>query len=233
MKRMTHAHELLDGPLADLPTLRDNLRDMGRANRWTGGTDLSRRAIQALAPAPLDVSLLDVGTGGADIPVALLADARRHGRGLAVTAVDSRPEVIEAARAAHPSADGLGLTLEVADGLALPHADDAFDVAHSSMVLHHLEPDEAVTFLAEQGRVARLGVVVNDLGRVPVTFLGAWLLSRVATRNHFTRHDAPLSVRRAYTHEEVVGLLLQAGLRPVFLVEGVAGHRWAMAAVRR
>jgi ubiquinone/menaquinone biosynthesis C-methylase UbiE len=234
MPRLKHAHELLDGPLNDPATLRDNLRDMGRVNRWSGGVDLSRRAIAAVAPAPRAASILDVGTGGADIPVALLDDARRRGRGLTVTAVDARPEVLAAARAANPALDAVpGLTLEVADGRALPYPDGAFDVAHASLVLHHLEPDEAAAFLGELARVARQGVVINDLSRTRLTHLGAWILSRACTGNHYTRHDAPLSARRAYTADEAVPMLLRAGLRPVLLAHGLVGHRWVVAAVHR
>ena len=233
-QRLAHTHELLDGSLTDATVLRGNLRDLGRANRWTGGTDLSRRAIDALAPPPMAISLLDVGTGAADIPVALLANARRRGRELTVTAVDLRAEVIAAARAANPTLDGLpGLTLDVADGRSLPYSDGSFDVVHASLVLHHHEPDEAETFLRELGRVARLGIVINDLGRAPITLLGAWLLSHACTRNAFSRHDASLSARRAYTQTEVVELLWHAGLRPRYVSQSIFRHRWAMAAVRR
>jgi ubiquinone/menaquinone biosynthesis C-methylase UbiE len=213
--------------------LRDNLRDLGRSNRLTGGTMLSFGAITALAPATGPLAILDVGTGGADIPLALLRDPAFRTRPTSVTAVDSRAEVLEAARAAHPElASASGLTLEVADGRALPYADDAFDVAHTSLVLHHLEPDEAVPFLRELARVASRGVVVNDLARRPITIVGAWLLSRLCTRNHYSRHDAPLSAQRAYTADEAIGLLVRAGLRPVYSTDVLFGHRWAIAAVR-
>lgn len=234
MKRATGAAELLDGPLHDPVTLRDNLRDLRRANRLTGGVSLSRRAFEALAPGTAAVSLLDVGTGGADIPLALLIDAGRHDRRLTVTAVDSRPEVLEAARAARPQLDRTeALDLEVADGRSLPYSDASFDVAHASLVLHHLEPGEAVPFLRELARVARRGIVVNDLSRRRVTVFGSWLLSRLFTRNHYSRHDAPLSARRAYTLAEAQALLAEAGLRPVYVTQGIFGHRWAIAAVRQ
>ena len=62
--------------------------------------------------------------------------------------------------------------------------------------------------------------------------LGAWLTLHLLTRNRFTLHDGPLSVRRAYTLAEVRALLAEAGLRPVWEIVGIAGHRWAIAAVR-
>ncbi len=81
------------------------------------------------------------------------------------------------------------------------------------MLLHHLDPTVAVAVLAEMARVARRGVVVNDLVRGRLAWLGAWLLTRLRTRNRYTRYDAPLSVRRAYTVAELTALLAAAGLR--------------------
>ena len=121
--------------------------------------------------------------------------------------------------------------LALADGRSLPWPDDAFDIGHASLVLHHLERPEAVAFLGELGRVARLGIVVNDLARGRLTLLGARLLLRLMTRNAWTRHDGVLSVRRAWTRREAEGLLREAGLRPIGAAVGFAGHRWAIAAV--
>jgi SAM-dependent methyltransferase len=236
MPRLANAAELLDGPLDDPDALRGNLRDLARVNRWLGGTELSRRALERLvgreARQGRAISLLDVGTGGADIPLALLADWARRGRHLDVTAVDDRAQVLAAARAVHPPlAATPRLHLEVADGRSLPYPDRAFDVAHASLVLHHLDRADAVAFLRELGRVSRRGVVVNDLARGRVPWLGAWLLANLATRNRYTRHDAPLSVRRAWTIREARALLAVAGLRPVAELQGPFRHRWAIAAM--
>lgn len=230
--RLTNTPELLDGPLAGVGDLAGNLRDLGRANRLLGGIALSERAIQALAPGADPITMLDVGTGAVDIPIALMANRRRRGRRLEVTAVDDRREVLDAAMRLRPAIVNLdGLRLEVADGRRLPYPDDAFDVAHASLVLHHLEPPDAVGLLREMRRVASRGIVVNDLSRSRLAWLGAWLLARIATRNRFTRNDAPLSVRRAYTIVELRDLLAEAGLRPVHVGHGLARHRFAVAAV--
>jgi SAM-dependent methyltransferase len=236
MDRLAGASELLDGPLDDAATLAGNLRDLGRVNALLGGVRLSRDAIDALvgpeAGRRTAVELLDVGTGGADIPIALLAGWRRNGRRLAITAVDDRAEVLTAARLARPGLDRVeGLALHVADGRALPYEDRAFDVAHASLVVHHLEPGDAVRLLVEMGRVSRRGVVVNDLARGRLFWLAAWLLARLATRNRYSRHDAPLSVRRAYTVVEMHALLAVAGLRPIATRRDVLRHRYAIAAV--
>ena len=234
MERLAGAEELLDGPLEDVDELADNLRDLRRANR-VFGVALSRKALaRVVAPGGGAMTMIDVGTGGADIPLALLADAARSGRDLQVTAIDERAEVLEAAaRTNRIVTMAPGLALAVADGRSLPYPDESFDVAHCSLVLHHLEPADAVALLREMARVARGGVVVNDLVRGRLFVIGAWLLSRVATRNRLSRYDAPLSVRRAYSRAELRAVLDEAGLRPVAEFGGFIGHRVAIAAVRR
>jgi ubiquinone/menaquinone biosynthesis C-methylase UbiE len=234
--RLTGVPELLDGPLDDPEVLIGNLRDLRRVNRWLGGVALSRIAIDALVGRQADtgtrITLLDVGTGAADIPVALLADWQRRERRLEVTAVDSRPEVLFAARMARPAIDRVKrLTLATADGRTLPYPDDSFDVVHSSLVIHHLDPADAVALLREMRRVSRRGVVVNDLRRGWLYWWGARLLAILTTRNKYSRHDGPLSVRRAYTTGELRALLAVAGLRPISETRDRFGHRWAIAAI--
>ena len=236
MRRLDHARELLDGDLADPDVLDGNLRDLRRINRQFGGARLSVGAVRALVAAEGhqvrgQLRVLDVGAGACDIPLAIAA-AEGPWDAVHVTAVDSRPEIIDAARRIGPAlAARTDLQLEVADGRALPFPDGAFDVAHASLVVHHLDPGDALAFLRELARVARLGIVVNDLERGLVHWLGAWLVLHALTRNRFTLHDGPLSVRRAYTREEMRSLLAAAGLRPIAELGGFAGHRWAIAAV--
>ena len=236
MRRLARAHELLDGPLGDPATLDGNLRDLARVNRLLGGTSLTDRALEALAGEPADagrtIALLDVGTGGADIPVALAQRWRRRGRRLEIVGVEDRAAVVDAAARITPDLAQHHVRLVLADGRALPWPDGAFDVAHCSLVLHHLDARGAVAMLREMARVSRRGIVVNDLARGWLPWIGARVLGGLATRNRYTRHDAPLSVRRAWTLKEARAMVVVAGLRPVAEIGGLVGHRWAIAARR-
>jgi ubiquinone/menaquinone biosynthesis C-methylase UbiE len=239
MQRLEDRQELIDGPLEDLDLLRDNLRDLRRVNRWLGGIALSRRALIALVTQSRSgraalraelrqrsVTVLDIGTGSADIPVALVAWMARRGVSLTVEAIDQRHEIIDIAKEYASDVDAV--SLHVADGPPLPYRTGAFHIAHASLVTHHLEPDELTAFLREMRRVSRVGIIVNDLDRGWFEWLGAWLLSRTLTRNPLTRHDAPLSVRRAYTADEIAQAAELVGLDEVARYRGFLGHRYAL-----
>jgi len=246
MHRLDHASEHLDGPLTDPAVLQGNLRDLRRINRFLGGIGLSQRACEALigrmdrggvaqgaATPTVELRLLDVGTGGADIPMALITSWQRRGLAVRITGLDSRAEVLRAAISERPELRRIPeLELIEADGRRLPYGDRTFDIAHASLLLHHLEPAEANALLREMARVSDTGIVVNDLARGRLAWLGAWLLVHLATTNRFTRHDGPLSVRRAYTLPEARALVDAAGLRVVHEEVGFLRHRWAIAAVR-
>ncbi len=208
--------ERLDQPGLDAALLRANLAELALLNRLPGGVGASLSAIRALVPpAARDrLVVLDAGTGGADIPRAFLRAARRSGADWQVVGVERRSEVLVAARAA--SGADPRLTLVEGDAGRLALDDDSVDVAHASLLLHHLDPDDAVTLLTELRRVARLGVVVNDLRRGLLPFLLTACAVLAIGRSAYTRHDGIVSARRAYDLAELRELLDAAGLRPIW-----------------
>jgi ubiquinone/menaquinone biosynthesis C-methylase UbiE len=227
LQRLEDAVERLDAPDADPREVEASLDDLARINRLLGGTRLTQGALGRLLggyeSGPL--TLLDAGSGGGDMATALAAWARRRGYEPRVIAVDASEAITELAA----ERVGVDVELRVGDMRALDLDDDSVDVATCSLVIHHLEPPEAVRALSELRRVARVGVVVNDLVRTWLGLIGAHTVIRVLTRNAITRHDAVLSVRRAYTRRELLGLLHEAELRPVH-VRGWLGYRVAIAA---
>ena len=199
------AVELLDSGRLSAREVEENLADLALLNRLPGGTSTSVRAVRSLLNGTRDASVLDVGTGRADMPIAFA------GVGWRIVAVDANPQVSRVARRATER----HTTIEVVDGDArrLPFTDGSFDVAHCSLLLHHLDPDDAVAALRELARVSRSGVVVNDLRRGRLPLLATVGSTTFLARSRVTRIDGLASARRAYTVRELDGLLEDAGLR--------------------
>jgi len=203
---------MLDGP-APLDDLSRSLTEVARLNALFGGRFITLAHVKRLVsriPRHRRVTVLDVGTGSADIPLALVRWARRAGRPIRVFALDrDRATLGIAQRTAARYPEILPIQ---GDALALPVRARSVDVVISALTLHHLEPESAVRCLAEMDRAARAGFVVNDLARSRTAYILVWLATRVFTRSRMSRHDGPLSVRRAYTPHEVRTLCEKAGL---------------------
>ena len=212
LPRAIDARELLDAP-APPSDLEESLRDVARLNRFFGGAWMIRAQVARLLdgiPADRTVTILDVGTGGADLPIALVRWARGSGRRIRVLALDRNDQVLAIARrfaSQYPE-----IVFLHGDGRRLPMKTNAVDVALVSLTLHHLEPSEAAGLLAELHRAARIGFVVNDLIRSRPAYWLVWLATRLFTRSRMSRHDGPLSVRRAYSPDELRALATRAGI---------------------
>jgi ubiquinone/menaquinone biosynthesis C-methylase UbiE len=206
--------ERMDEPGQDAAELARSLADLRGVNRWLGGTRVVLRHLRALVDAepPRPWRILDVATGSADIPLAIARWARARGTRVEIVATDLHPTTLAVARARVAGVPGV--RAEAADALALPYADGAFDVVICSTALHHFDdPADVAGVLREMGRVGRIGGIVNDLRRSRPALLGANLLAATVWRTHpVTRHDGPLSVRRAFTPGELMDAARAAGL---------------------
>lgn len=206
--------ERMDEPDQDPAELGRSLVDLQHVNRWLGGYRVVLHHLAAFVarhPRP-EYRVLDVATGSADIPLKVAAWARSRGIRMHIVATDNHPTTLEFAR--RNAAGDASVRVEAADALALPYADDSFDFAICSTALHHFDADEdAVRVLRELDRVARIGIIVNDLRRSRPALVGARLLAATFWRAHpVTRHDGPLSVRRSFTPPELRELARRAGL---------------------
>ena len=195
----------MDDPVESLAELEENLRDIAFVNAVFNGTKPVLRAIRASGAT----SVLDVGSGLADIPLALVRDARRRRTEIRVTCLDHSEQMLALAR--EGTRDDPWLDFVHGEGEALPFPDDAFDVAMCNLALHHFEPPAAERLLRELRRVSKITPVVCDMHRSRLAYIASRLWTMVATRNRLTRHDGPLSVHRSYTPLEAVALARGAG----------------------
>lgn len=202
--------EWMDRPGNDAADLRGALRDIAAVNRLLGGRRVLLDALDPFldaASAERPFSILDVGSGGGDLAVAMVHHARLRGRLVNVVAVDIDP--VAAVFAAEACAAYGEIRVIRGDAFRLPFRDGSFDLVTASLFLHHFSHRDAAALLASFHRLARRGVLVNDLRRHVVPWAFIALAARTASRHPMFVHDAPLSVLRGFTAEE----LLDAGRR--------------------
>jgi ubiquinone/menaquinone biosynthesis C-methylase UbiE len=166
-------------------------------NRWFGGVRTMSALLRQIARQTRlkELAWLDVAGGAGDL--ATLAQ-----QALAKSGSTLSPVILDRATShlgnTHPAICG--------DAMALPFRDNSFDIVGSSLFVHHLEPEEIVRFAEESLRVARHAFLIHDLMRHPL-HLALSYLGFPLYRSRITRHDAPASVRRAYTVAEIREIL--------------------------
>lgn len=202
--------ETLDDPRADAGTVVASLRDIARINRYFGGSAAAARRLEpflAEAPPGRILTLLDVGTGGGDIPRAIAASADRRGVALRLIGIERHPAAARAAR------DGGRLVAVLGEGGRLPFADGAVDFVLCAKLLHHLPGPAGTALLREMDRVARRAAVVLDIRRSVLAAVGLWLVSWPLRFHRATRRDGVISVLRGFDAGELAAACRAAGIR--------------------
>jgi ubiquinone/menaquinone biosynthesis C-methylase UbiE len=204
--------ELMDRLDATPAELTQGLIDITRLNRIGATRTIVRQVAPFLARlgAGRTLRVLDVGTGAADIPLAIARWARQHGHRLRIVALDVHPTIL--AYAARATRDAPEVQIIGGDALEAPIRPGSVDLALCSLVLHHLPEDAVVRLLRRLASLARVGFIVNDFRRGRLAWAAVWLATHVTGCGSMARHDGPLSVRRAYTPAELSQLSTRAGL---------------------
>jgi hypothetical protein len=217
--------EWMDAPNADPTQLRKSLAFIRRVNklfRYTRATLGHLERFSRGWKRGDEIRILDVATGSADVPRAILRWADRRGFMVRVVGADLHAGTIMEAEGAHDPR----LTLVRADALNLPFEDRSFDYVMTSMFLHHLDEDQIVAVLREMDRVSRRGIIAADLLRRRRAYF--WISLFTLLANPMVRHDARVSVAGALSREEVMTLRDRAGIG--FASYHVHfGHRFVLA----
>ncbi len=194
--------------------LEEDLRHLRTINRTLGAY---RGLLRCLARWAKDnkvrsFSILDVGTGSGDIPVTLVRWARR--RGIPVRVVGLEPNPVTARLARAETKEFPEISIVIGDAFYPPLSPSSFDFVFTSQVLHHFSDEEIIVLLRTWKTLARRGIIVSDLIRHPLAYMGILIFTRLLTRNPLTRNDGPLSVRRALTLGEWKDLFNRAAVAP-------------------
>ena len=170
------------------------------------------------------ISILDVATGSADIPLAISNWARGAGFQVRIVGIDLHALTSGVARD-RTRGDPLIRILR-GNAMELPFEDASFDYVLTNMFIHHLDEDPVVRVFQEMNRVAKRGVIIADLLRDRRAYIWATLFTTFASKR--LQHDARVSVAQAFNRDEILSLARRAGVDYVQYFRHFA-HRFVLA----
>ena len=198
--------ELLELGEGSEEEVRHNLEEMSRFNRWVGG----RFALRSLLLPRLKPGwrVIDTGCGGGGMLAFVQAWAERRGVAIQLVGLDQDLRNLAVAR----QRLGPSAWLVAGDLTQMPFRDDAVEGLYSTLVLHHLDPAPLRAAISEAARVSARVAVLNDLIRDRLALVFFRLTAPMLARCRLTRYDGELSIRRAYTPQELAEHACEAGI---------------------
>jgi 2-polyprenyl-3-methyl-5-hydroxy-6-metoxy-1,4-benzoquinol methylase len=150
--------------------------------------------------------MLDVGSGGCDLPMWLIDRCRREGIRLMITCLDHDARVVQFAKqrlARYPEITTLqGDALTLAD---TPPA--AWDFVFSNHFLHHLSTPQVRHCLQQVVHACREQCIMSDLVRSRLSYVLYTAVAKLLLRNSFAYDDGRLSIRKGFTKREALQLV--------------------------
>jgi ubiquinone/menaquinone biosynthesis C-methylase UbiE len=200
--------ELMDRPDPSRPELVRALVNLQRLNQHFGSHRTIRHFLRRWLKPGEKQSILDACTGFGDIPRLIVEWARQQGSQVKVLAMDMQPATLDIARR---RSDRFPEISYVQGDIRSFEPSERFDLVLCSLALHHFGWPEAVEILRRLKRLSERRVLVSDLERSFGGLLGVYVLTSTIFRNPMTKFDGRLSIRRAFSFEEMKSLAVEAG----------------------
>ena len=237
----TDEDEQMDDFSIDDERLTDALQQLRLINQYLSGYSTTMSFLKPYLRSRVKdmhskTRILDVGTGIADFPEQIIqwADQHLHDHEIEIVAIDANPVTVAFAQKTLnerlPKRLSDHIQVETADALALPYADNAFDLAIGAMFLHHFPHDAATKIVRSMQRVSRDGILINDLHRHPLAYYGIYTLTHVLPAAPMVRNDGPISVLRGFRAPELAAIAQAASL-PNVSIRWRFPFRWLLTTV--
>lgn len=181
-------------------------------SRWRS---IYRRYIRPELSRSRTTSLLDIGSGGADIPHKLYTWANDDGLSLQITATDPDPRALEFVR--QNGNDTAAVEYLQKPAQKLLRGGRRFDFVISNHLVHHLSDQQLLEMAGYARGLSTRRVLFNDIERGDLGYLLFSAITFPLFPESYIREDGLTSIRRSFTRNELRQLLPEGWtIEPLF-----------------
>jgi hypothetical protein len=196
------------------------LKELKIINKFLGGISTSCSALGYFTNTDKEIlTVVDIGSGSSDNLLAV----KKYYSSLSIISIDKNIRSLRL----FPNS-----TIKInADAFRMPFKDNSCDVVHLSLFLHHFTEEEIVFLIKKFLRIGKKGIIINDLQRSYLAFLGIKILTILFSKSELVKNDAPLSVKRGFKKNDLVGIFVESGISSCVIKRKWA-FRW-MVVIRK
>jgi len=156
-----------------------------------------------------EFSILDVGTGMADIPLELAKHFNENGIKAHIKGIDPNNKAIRMARIFINGQQDIKFEARTIQDFP---SDEKYDFVICNHTLHHIPDGDIVATINKMHSIARYALIISDLYRTGLGLIGASFISKFIP-NRITSNDTPASIRRALSKSELKRLIAESTIR--------------------
>ncbi len=194
--------ELMDDPNMQLSTLKEAYEDINKCNHLLGGDSITIDGVWELVQKDTKKSytILDMGCGDGTILRKLSDFLSKNNVSHVMTGIDLREDVLTIAR--EKSVSYPQIKFEKIDILK---ADDSFacDIIINTLTMHHFGEERISQFLEQFVRLAKWGIVINDLQRSRLAYVLFKIFSFFFISTHVAKVDGLISISKGFIREDL------------------------------
>lgn len=184
-------------------------------NKWLGGNAVTINGLNCLLSENKftkgEIIVADLGCGGGDMLKLLSEHFERKKLIAQFVGIDANPNIIAYAQAnTHLDQNISYRTLDI---LSPEFRKEKYDLVFATLFFHHFTADQLVEIFSSLKNQTRIGIVINDLHRHWLAYHSIKLLTRLFSKSSMVRYDAPLSVLRGFSKQELTEILHRSGIK--------------------
>jgi 2-polyprenyl-3-methyl-5-hydroxy-6-metoxy-1,4-benzoquinol methylase len=227
----SYQQELLDRKDIPFVDIARNMQELNFINSHLGGHNITIHGLQKiLATSNHKRSLIvcEMGCGGGDNLQVIYDWCKKKNLEINTIGIDINPDCIEyAKKSTHiPSSKWIASDYKTA---SLPEKPD---IIFNSLFCHHFTDEEMIHILKWMNEHSKIGFFINDLHRHVLAFYSIKFLTQLFSRSYLVKNDAPLSVQRGFTRNEIEQLIHSAGIAD-FDIEWKWAFRWLITSTNK
>ena len=196
--------ELMDKPNVPIDILRLVFRDINKSNRYLGGNAITLANICKLIKLfpGKQYTIADMGCGDGEMLRQIAGHFRNKETEVVLIGLDLNENALTIAR--ELSVDFPEITFLKQDILALKPQDFNCDILLCTLTMHHFSNAQIPIFLSKFTKLAKIGIVINDLQRSALSYYLFKGFSAIFIKTKIAKHDGLISIKSGFKKKDLI-----------------------------